>query len=210
MWGNHDQSRIASRVGPEQARLAMMLLLTLRGAPTLYYGDELGMVDIAIPPERAKDTWEKNMPGRGRDPQRTPMRWDDTPNAGFCAPGTEPWLPIGDGFEHVNVAAQTRDPGSMLSLTRALIRARRAVPALSKGEYLRAKEDVPEDCFVYLRTHEDRTVVVALNFSSEERSLALPRFGAAEIRISTHLDRGGTADLACLRLRAHEGCVILP
>ena len=72
------------------------------------------------------------------------------------------------------------------------------------------KEKVPEDCFVYLRAHEDQTVVVALNFSSEERSLALPRFGAAEIRVSTHLDREGTTDLTCLRLRAYEGCVILP
>jgi alpha-glucosidase len=210
VWGNHDQSRIASRVGPVQSRLAMMLLLTLRGAPTLYYGDELGMVDVAIPPEKAKDTWEKYMPGRGRDPQRTPMRWDDTPNAGFCAPGKEPWLPIGHGFEHTNVAAQARDPGSMLSLTRALIQARRAIPALGKGEYVRVKEKVPEDCFVYLRTHEVQTVVVALNFSSEERCLALPRFGAAEIRVSTHLDREGPTDLARLRLRANEGCVILP
>ena len=210
VWGNHDQPRIASRVGSEQARLAMILLLTLRGAPTLYYGDELGMVDGAIPPGKAKDPWEKNMPGRGRDPQRTPMRWNDTPNAGFCAPDTEPWLPMGDGLEHTNVAAQARDPRSMLSLTRTLIQARRAIPALSKGEYLRTKEKVPEDCFVYLRAHEDQTVVVALNFSSEERSLALPRFGAAEIRVSTHLDREGTTDLTCLRLRAYEGCVILP
>jgi alpha-glucosidase len=93
---------------------------------------------------------------------------------------------------------------------RFYIRVRGAAPALSKGDYLHAKEDVPEDCFVYLRTHEDQTVVVALNFSSEERCLAPPRFGVAEMRVSTYLDREGTTDLACLRLRANEGGVILP
>jgi alpha-glucosidase len=108
----------------------------------------------------------------------------------------------------MNVVAQARDPGSMLSLTRALIQARHAVPALSNGSYCPAREDIPEDCFVYLRTHEVQTIVVALNFSSEERTLALPRFGTAEILVSTHLDREGTTDLA--RLRANEGCMVLP
>ena len=69
--GNHDRSRVASRVGPEQARVAAMLLLTLRGTPTLYYGDELGLPDVAIPPERVQDPWEE----AGRDPARTPMQW---------------------------------------------------------------------------------------------------------------------------------------
>ncbi len=76
--GNHDQPRIASRVGAAQARVAAMLLLTLRGTPTLYYGDELGMQDVPIPPRPVQDPWEKNEPGLGlgRDPERTPMQWD--------------------------------------------------------------------------------------------------------------------------------------
>ena len=79
--GNHDQPRIASRVGAAQARVAAMLLLTLRGTPTLYYGDELGMHDVTIPPERVQDPFEKNVPGLGlgRDPERTPMQWDGSP-----------------------------------------------------------------------------------------------------------------------------------
>jgi alpha-glucosidase len=83
--GNHDQHRIATRVGLAQARVAAMLLLTLRGTPTLYYGDEIGMRDVPIAPDRIQDPFEKNVPGRGlgRDPERTPMQWNASPNAGF-------------------------------------------------------------------------------------------------------------------------------
>src|ERR671932_343004 len=92
--GNHDQPRIAARVGPAQARVAAMLLLTLRGTPTMYYGDEIGLGRVEIPPERVQDPWEKNEPGLGfgRDPARTPMQWERGPNAGFTA--GEPWLPL--------------------------------------------------------------------------------------------------------------------
>src|SRR6185369_17017347 len=94
--GNHDRPRIASRVGAAQARLAAMLLLTLRGTPTLYYGDEIGMHDVAIPPERIQDPVERNVPGcgLGRDPQRTPMQWSAARNAGFTQ--AEPWLPVAE------------------------------------------------------------------------------------------------------------------
>src|SRR5690606_11977646 len=92
--GNHDRPRIASRVGQAQARVAAMLLLTLRGTPTLYYGDELGMRDVPIAPEQVQDPFEKNVPGMGmgRDPCRTPMQWDTSPNAGFTT--GRPWLPL--------------------------------------------------------------------------------------------------------------------
>jgi alpha-glucosidase len=88
--GNHDRSRVASRLGDAQARIAAMLLLTLRGTPTLYQGDEIGMVDVTIPPERIQDPWERRVPGLGlgRDPVRTPMQWDESAYAGFskCEP----------------------------------------------------------------------------------------------------------------------------
>ena len=96
--GNHDQPRVATRLGRAQARVAAMLLLTLRGTPTLYYGDELGMQNVPIPPEKERDPFGKNMPGtgQGRDPERTPMRWDTSRNAGFTI--GEPWLPLGDDW----------------------------------------------------------------------------------------------------------------
>jgi alpha-glucosidase len=114
--GNHDRHRIASRVGAAQARVAAMLLLTLRGTPTLYYGDELGMADVPIPPERVQDPWEINVPGLGlgRDPERTPMQWSAEPNAGFT--DRTPWLPLAADYASVNVEAQRAEPGSMLAL----------------------------------------------------------------------------------------------
>ncbi len=98
--GNHDQPRLATRLGPDQARVAAMLLLTLRGTPTLYNGDELGMVNGIIPPKLVQDPAEKNQPGigMGRDPERTPMLWDSSPNAGFTT--GHPWLPINPENPH--------------------------------------------------------------------------------------------------------------
>ena len=91
--GNHDIHRIASRVGPAQARTAAMMLLTLRGTPTMYYGDEIGMADVPIPPECVHDPLERNVPGLGlgRDPQRSPMQWTSGVHSGFS--DGEPWLP---------------------------------------------------------------------------------------------------------------------
>src|SRR5919198_758685 len=131
--GNHDQHRLARRIGSAQARVAAMLLLTLRGTPTLYYGDEIGMPDAVIPPRLVQDPWEKNVPGLGlgRDPERTPMQWDSSPNAGFTT-GT-PWLPIAADYQTVNVAVERDDPASMLTLYRRLIALRRATPALAVG-----------------------------------------------------------------------------
>ncbi len=83
MLGNHDRPRIAARVGAAQARVAAMLLLTLRGTPTMYYGDELGLARVEMPPDAVQDPWGKNEPGHGRDPSRTPMQWDAGPHAGF-------------------------------------------------------------------------------------------------------------------------------
>src|SRR5262249_34681156 len=104
--GNHDRPRVASRLGTAKARSAATLVLTRRGTPTLYYGDEIGMTDAAIPPELVQDPWEKNVSGLGlgRDPERTPMQWSAEPNAGFTA--GRPWLPIAPDAPRVNVASE--------------------------------------------------------------------------------------------------------
>ena len=207
--GNHDEPRIANRVGPAQARIAMLLLLTLRGTPTLYYGDEIGMHDGDIPAEQIHDPIEKNMPGLGlgRDPERTPMQWDSGPNAGFCPPGTEPWLPIPADYKQINVAAEREDPHSLLTLTRRLIELRRSKLALTTGSY-NAVEGTPDDCFVYLRQSSSQRYLIALNFSDNEQTVELPEMGNGGIVLSTYLDREGPVDLALLRLRGDEGCVI--
>jgi alpha-glucosidase len=207
--GNHDEPRIASRLGQEGARLAMLLLLTLRGTPTLYYGDELGMEDVPVPPEKVQDPWGLRVAGLGlgRDPERSPMLWDDTANAGFCPPGAEPWLPIDPAYSTRNVQGQLVNPRSMLVLTRELLRLRRAHRALHAGSYA-PLDPVPPDCFAYLRQHSDERLLVALNFAPEERVVRAPGLGSGEIVLSTRADRAGHIDLGMLRLRGHEGCLI--
>jgi alpha-glucosidase len=202
--GNHDEPRVATRVGPARARLAMMLLLTLRGAPTLYYGDELGMLDVPVAPERQRDPWGKRSPGLGRDGSRTPMPWTAGPNAGFCPPGVEPWLPLGADYREVNVEAQARDETSMLALTRALLRLRRDSVALGVGAY-RARPSAPDGCLAYEREGADGRYLVALNFGDEGCEIALG--GPARLLLSTHLDRAEGACPASLALRGGEGCV---
>jgi alpha-glucosidase len=181
--GNHDRPRVATRVGTAQARVAAMLLLTLRGTPTLYYGDELGMEDVAIPPDRVQDPLEHRQPGigLGRDPVRTPMAWDGAPNAGFTS--GEPWLPLHDDWRERNVAAQADDPGSMLNLVKALLALRRAHPALALGEI--ANVAARGDVLVYERRHGDERLLILLNMSAETQSIARDDAADAEPLFST-------------------------
>src|SRR3989454_11639122 len=128
----------------------MLLLLTLRGTPTMYYGDELGMEDVPVPPELVQDPWGKNVPGLGlgRDPERAPMPWDGSPNAGFTRLGVKPWLPLPPDAATRNVEAEAAKPESMLTLTRSLLAVRRAHPALQRGSY-RPVAEAPAGGFAY-------------------------------------------------------------
>jgi alpha-glucosidase len=132
--GNHDNARIATRVGIHQARLAAMLLLSLPGTITLYYGEEIGMTNVPIPPDVVRDPAEKNEPGigAGRDPERTPMLWDSSPLAGFTS--GRPWLPLGEHHASLNAAKLNQEPESILHLYRALIALRKSHPVLVTGE----------------------------------------------------------------------------
>jgi alpha-glucosidase len=205
--GNHDRSRVASRVGAAQARVAAMLLLTLRGTPTIYQGDEIGMHDVPVPPEMIQDPFELNVPGIGvgRDPERTPMQWDATPNAGFSAPGVKTWLPLADDFVSVNVATQRDDACSMLTLHRRLIALRRTTPALSVGAYRHIYTDAT--VFAYERSYGNERRIVALNLTDQSHTVPLSE-STARILISTSLDRSGEAVAHQLELRANEGVLI--
>src|SRR5450432_1925937 len=161
--GNHDQSRIASRVGPAQARVAMMMLLTLRGTPTMYYGDEIGMHNVNIPAEQIQDPFGKSVPRLGRDPERTPMQWDSSPNAGFASAHSNPWLPLADDYQQINVEGQRDDPSSMLSLTRKLLALRKRIRALNAGGYL-SIDGMPDSCLAYVRQLGKKRYLIALNF----------------------------------------------
>jgi alpha-glucosidase len=207
--GNHDRPRIASRVGAEQARVAAMLLLTLRGTPTLYYGDEIGMRDVPIPAGRLRDRFERNVPGIGvgRDPERTPMQWDATPNAGFCPQEVQPWLPVADDYHTVNVAAQARDPGSMLSLYRRLIALRHRERALAVGSYRLVC--AAGDLLAYAREHAGRRLLITLNLGSRPQVLEhLPHRQSGVVRLGTRPDREGQQVHDALALRGDEGLII--
>ena len=214
--GNHDQHRLATRVGPDQARVANMLLLTLWGTPTCYYGDELGMQNVPIPLQKVQDPPALNQPEIahivGRDPERTPMQWDSSPNAGFAAPDVEElWLPLAPDYREVNVANQLNDPFSMLNFFRKLLAYRKASPALQWGNYRSldaASPEAQENFFVFERRAGDQNVLVALNFSDQELNLSLPELRRGRIVLSTTLDREGEVNLADFNLRANEGCII--
>lgn len=209
--GNHDKHRIASRVGPSQARVAAMLLMTLRGTPTLYNGDEIGMENVPIPRELVRDPFAVSHPNIadvvGRDPARTPMQWDDSANAGFTGPSVVPWLPLSaDHIEH-NVAKQEGDPASMLSFVRQLMHLRRQEPALNRGSYCAVDAEHP-DLFAYRRSAESDFLVV-LNFGSNFSSLDLSEIAeCATILVSTDPDRNGAVGLSNLEIRPDEGLVL--
>ncbi len=205
--GNHDQHRIASRIGTAQARVAAMLLLTLRGTPTLYYGDELVMDDVPILPELVQDPVEKNVPGLGlgRDPERTPMQWDSSANAGFTT-GT-PWLPVAANHPAINVAAERDDPKSMLALYRRLIALRRETPALAVGSYLPI--EMQGDVLAYVRAGDGQRFLVALNLGQQPQI-----FDPHDVKfwgrvvVSTHLDRADEDVRGPIALRPDEGIVM--
>jgi alpha-glucosidase len=197
--GNHDQTRIATRIGLDQARVAAMMILTLRGTPFIYYGEELGMQDVDIPPHLYQDPQGINI-GISRDHERTPMQWENAPNAGFST--GKPWLPVAPDYPVVNAAAERGDPKSMLMFYHTLLGLRRYTPALHSGSY--RSVDAPEGCFVYLREHDGKQFLIALNFFSVGRTIPLPRRG--RVVLSTHMDRADEGDE--VHLRESEGVVV--
>ena len=139
MASNHDISRFPTRWGggdERKARLALLVLATLPGTTTFYYGDEIAMTDVAVPRELHRDRMTPGVGTEGRDAERTPMQWDASPSAGFTAEGVTPWLPFGDNAAR-NVAAQREDPGSTLNLCRDLLALRRTFFAGQVASYER-------------------------------------------------------------------------
>jgi alpha-glucosidase len=156
-----------------RARVAAAMLLTLRGTPFLYYGEEIGMSNRRIARKQIQDPLGKKYWPllKGRDPGRTPMQWDASPHGGFSA--VEPWLPVHSNHRVVNVEKQAKDPASLLTFYRELIWLRKKTPALCQGTY-RSLVSGAKDYLAYLRSHEDQTVLVMLNFVAKGVSFTLP------------------------------------
>jgi len=201
--GSHDVSRVATRLGSqERARLAALMLLTLRGTPTIYMGEELGMVNGDIKPEQMQDPQGINLGvEHTRDVCRTPMQWDDSENAGFST--AEPWLPVNADYKTRNYAAQKDDPRSMFSLYRRLLWLRKQHDSLAVGDY--RSLDAPENVYLFERSYGDEKHLTALNFSSDAVTVPLPVDG--EIVLNTGLDREGAVSGA-VSLAGEEGVLI--
>jgi glycosidase len=205
--GNHDRPRVAAKRGQAQARVAAMLLLTLRGTPTLYYGDELGLSDVAVPPAQVQDPRGLREPGLalGRDPVRTPMPWDGSANAGFTT--AKPWLPLNADWPIRNVARMAQEPYSILALYRRLLAARRAHPALAIGDF--ALLDAEDDVLAYERRHGAERLIVALNLGGHSQRLKLPDWASdCRVLLSTVADAALAGNGGVL-LRADEGLILM-
>ena len=219
---NHDQPRHASRLadsvgaeGPARdaiARAAAVLALTVRGTPFLYYGEEIGMGDVAVPADESIDAPASRVapdfPWWDRSQSRTPMPWDGTPGGGFTT--GRPWLRLGPDVAQRNVAAQAADPGSVLATYRRLLRARAAEPTLQDGglELIRVEDP---DVLAYRRRGSGAEVLVLIGFADREHPVGVPRprsGGDWRSIAGTHLDpperlvHGST-----IRLRPYEGIV---
>jgi glycosidase len=180
--------------GDARARVAAVFLLTVRGTPCLYYGEEIGLKP-AISAYSAVGTDVD-----GRDPSRTPMQWD--PSGGFTT--GRPWLPYGAELERRNVAVQAGDPGSLLTLYRRLIRLRRDSVALRRGAYRTL--EAPDGVYAYRREHDAEHVLVALNFTGAEREVRTDG-GAWRCELSTHPGPVAARD-GVLVLRPDEAVVL--
>ena len=217
-WDNHDQPRIVSRWGndaPEyrvlSAKMLALCLHMMQGTPYVYQGEELGMTNYPwkdVSEFQDVDSWNNynELVGKGimtpeagfralkaksRDNARTPMQWDDSPQAGFTT-GT-PWMQVNPNYTEINAAAQTGDPDSVFSFYKELIRLRHEMEVIVYGSYdLLLPED--ENLYVYTRTYGDEKLLIVCNFSEKEQSFAVPEeFAGAEKLIGNYegLEEGG-------------------
>jgi alpha-glucosidase len=177
------------------------MLLTLRGTPVLYYGDELGLPEVPTDWRTALDPVARRTgdPSRNRDPCRTPMPWSAQPGGGFTTAEATPWLPFGDLAAH-NVADQAADSASTLLLTRDLIALRRREPALRTGAY--AELDAPAGAWAWRRGDEFAT---ALNLS--DAAVAVGGI-TGTVEIGSDRARDGEAVAGSLALEPGEGALV--
>ena len=172
----------------------MALLLTLRGTPFLYFGEEIGMRDISLKRSEILDPPGKRFWPlyKGRDGCRSPMQWDDSIHAGFSS--TKPWLPVHPNYQVRNVKTQQADPNSMLTFTRNLIKLRREKPALYRGVFTLLTEQ-PKDALGYMRQTPEQTILVALNFKNRPVSVENVPAGKWKTLFPTNREIGSTGRL---------------
>lgn len=212
VFSNHDVPRSFSRYGrkhhAEKARLVALLLLTLRGSPFIYYGEEIGMEDGRVARGELRDPvglryWPLN---KGRDPARTPMQWTPDRNAGFTT-GT-PWLPIPPLHATTNVARQEMDPASLLNFYRTLIRIRRENPCLSVGSWnvLQRGED---GLIGFERKEDGARIAIIVNMAGKRKTARYDGSIYGRVILSTH-DEVHAPGRGTIELLPYEGVMLAP
>lgn len=203
--GNHDNPRIANKVGNYLARAMNVLLLTLPGTPTTYYGEEIFMTDVDIPENQTHDI-------TGRDPERTPMQWDKSPNAGFTSARVEPWLPVAKNYPKYNVEVERKDNTSMLSLYKELMHLRSNDSFRYTGYELVTNTT---EIYAYKRfyTGSNDEYVIAVNFAEDYVEASLNTSATASLHeprivLSSYLNRTENVSLASVPLSKGEAVVI--
>lgn len=206
--GNHDQPRIASRVGLAQTRIAAILLLTLRGTPTMYYGDEIGMHDVPIPFEEVQDPQGLNMPDKNlsRDPSRTPMQWDDSRNGGFSE--GKPWLRLSRHYGVLNIQSEKPKSHSILSLYKLLIALRQSEPSLMSGAFIPVYSDLQTIAYIRHLKGYDRFFIL-LNLTHRPAYFNIKNMELkGTIEIATHSSLEKTEFHNRIELYGDEGIVV--
>ena len=226
---NHDVARLVSRYGNDKpqfrapsSKMLNTFILSMRGTPYCYYGDELGMTNIGFDSiEQYRDIaaingYKKTVNSGGdvehflktlkflsRDNGRTPMQWDGSENAGFTT-GT-PWLPVNPNYTTINVKAQEGDPNSCLSYFRKMVKLRKDNPVLVYGDYELVRPE-HEQVYAYTRTLGDVKMLVLLNFSDEAAGIELPEGTATDEVLINNYDAVETAGLA-VNLKPYQAVV---
>lgn len=211
--GNHDSSRMLNRFGDgkhdaDLAKLHLALVLTLKGTPVLYYGEEIGMRDLLISDlQLFRDplsTWNYQLEKKllnakdedavlvgareGRDKCRTPMQWSNDPNGGFCSKAVTPWLPVNPDYrDDVNVADQENDSDSLLNFYRKIIHVRQTEKTLLQGHYETVSTN-DKNILAYLRKLEDCATLVLLNMSDQSKKVTFDQYAYEKIIFSHHAE----------------------
>ena len=206
--GNHDFSRIVSRFGNDKkyrnqsAKLLATLLMTLRGTPYVYQGDEIGMTNIKYPSidyyddietrnawkeaeEQGKDMdiFLKAVHRQSRDNARTPLQWDNSRFAGFS--NTKPWIDVNENYNKINVELQQNDSDSILNYYKEIIRIRKKYSTLIYGDFLDL-DPGNEKLYIYKRWDKQKTFIIVLNFSDDEAQCDIHNFDSMRLVISNY------------------------
>ena len=201
--GNHDQPRIVSRTSERQARLAAVLLFTLRGTPIMYYGDEIGMHDVVVPSDRQQDM-KNTVSDTNRDPERTPMQWNSDPYAGFST--VEPWLPVSDDYRQRNVAQENDDPASVLSFYKTLITLRQRELALQVGDFVPV--GLRQNLMLFERVYLAERVLVMINFGTEEAIYSISDDTRAAVLFSSSGQKVGQPVESSVMVEGEEALIL--